>query len=494
LNQDFGLLNAGAANVPAAFGHLKADCGIQFSLAKRDPQGNATNGILHKGINIPTFYQSTNNAKFSLQGGDDAWPSDQYLNIWTIPNLTSNNPDKERAGYAQFPDGTTATDGVVIGYWEIGNKGHSTTHFVGHWLNLYHPWGPGTDNATCMATDSVNDTPIQSGSNSGCPTFPHISCANSPNGDLFMNFMDYTDNACTYMFTKDQSARMRAVLAPGGTRASIANSQACNAPVPCSAPAGLTVSDITSASATLKWNFSFANSYTLQWKPTAGSTWNTVTNIAGTTYTLNALIPRTAYSFKVLSDCKPCANPSQVYIASSTLTTGTLKWTNVPSASSYTLQWNPSYDSTRWINTVPNIPGLPYPITYAAEPIYSLPIFACKLLSNCPATASAYSSEFTFTTSCADNFEPNESLGAARQIPVNTAVSGAIGTGTDKDYYRFSTSSTAPKIKVWLTNLPADYDLKLYNSGGSLLSSSTNTGTTAESVGYSTTYPGTYYV
>jgi hypothetical protein len=48
--------------------------------------------------------------------------------------------------------------------------------------------------------------------NYGKPTFPSISCTNGPHGDMFMNYMDYTDDAAMYMFTTGQVVRMHAAL------------------------------------------------------------------------------------------------------------------------------------------------------------------------------------------------------------------------------------------------------------------------------------------
>jgi hypothetical protein len=47
----------------------------------------------------------------------------------------------------------------------------------------------------------------------GKPTFPHITCNNGPNGDMFMNFMDYVDDDTMCMFSTGQVARMNATLA-----------------------------------------------------------------------------------------------------------------------------------------------------------------------------------------------------------------------------------------------------------------------------------------
>ena len=65
---------------------------------------------------------------------------------------------------------------------------------------------------TCTDTDSVDDTPNQWGPNFGKPMFPSASCDNTPNGDLFMNYMDYVDDDTMVMFTTGQVTRMHAAL------------------------------------------------------------------------------------------------------------------------------------------------------------------------------------------------------------------------------------------------------------------------------------------
>jgi hypothetical protein len=129
-------------------------------------------------------------------------------------------------GYAQFPGGPAQTDGVVILHSAFGttgtaaapfDRGRTATHEIGHWLNLFHIWGD--DGTGCNGTDEVDDTPNQADENTGCPGFPSPSCANDPNGDMFMNYMDYTDDACMFMFTAGQVTRMQAAL--DGPRSSI---------------------------------------------------------------------------------------------------------------------------------------------------------------------------------------------------------------------------------------------------------------------------------
>jgi hypothetical protein len=213
LNEDYKRLNPDASLVPPPFEPLAANCEIEFCLASRDPNGQSTNGITRTLTTANSF--SINDAvKRSVTGGKDAWPTDKYLNIW-VCNLTD-----PLLGFATLPGTVNASlDGVVIAYKYFGrigsqapyNKGRTATHEIGHWLNLLHIWGDDEGSADpCAGTDQVNDTPNQEGENYGCPTFPQVSCNND--GDMSMNFMDYVNDACMYMFTNGQGERMRATL------------------------------------------------------------------------------------------------------------------------------------------------------------------------------------------------------------------------------------------------------------------------------------------
>jgi hypothetical protein len=225
LNQDFRKLNADAANTPSIFTSSVADVEISFCLATKDPNGNPTSGIIRKATSVTSF-GSNDAMKYNSQGGSDAWNTSKYLNIW-VCNLGSS-----LLGYAQFPGGPAATDGVVVNFTAFGttgtaqspfNKGRTATHEVGHWLNLRHIWG----DANC-GNDLVSDTPVHQTSNSGCPSHPKSNtCGTS--AEMHMNYMDYTNDACMYMFTNGQKSRMRALFASGGARASLSSSDGCGA-------------------------------------------------------------------------------------------------------------------------------------------------------------------------------------------------------------------------------------------------------------------------
>jgi len=230
LNKDYRRLNADTVNTPAFFKSVAADIQVEFCFAHQDPSGNWTNGVTRTQTTKSSFDMSLNDAKFSSQGGKDVWDRNKYLNIWVVPNII-NGPETGILGYAQFPGGPASTDGVVITYRYFGtmgtvftpyDKGRTTTHEIGHYLSLYHIWGD--DGQSCSGSDQVNDTPNQADENYGCPNYPSSSCNNV--SDMFMNYMDYTDDACMNTFTNGQKQRMLSVL--NTTRASLKTSGMCN--------------------------------------------------------------------------------------------------------------------------------------------------------------------------------------------------------------------------------------------------------------------------
>ncbi len=226
LNQDYARLNADTSQTPGPFKSLGANTQIQFCLAKRDPNGNATTGITRTQTSITQFPPEDPRIFSTAQGGEDIWDRNRYLNIY-VCNLGGG-----LLGYAQFPGGPDSTDGAVILYTAFGttgtvsppyDKGRTTTHEVGHWFNLIHIWG---DEPNCAQDDEVADTPLQGTSSSGCPTFPFTdACSPANPGIMFMNYMDYSNDECMNLFTMGQSVRMNAAL--NGPRASLLSSAGC---------------------------------------------------------------------------------------------------------------------------------------------------------------------------------------------------------------------------------------------------------------------------
>ena len=221
LNEDFRFRNADRDSIPAPFRNEAGDALVEFALARRDPRGLATNGITRTRTALASFpYDGSAGATARLDAlvksgehGAPAWPREHYLNLWVCP-LGGG-----LLGYAQFPGGAAETDGVVVRSSAFGRTGalaadyalgRTCTHEVGHWLDLLHVWGD--DGSACTGSDvRLSD-------------FPHISCGNGPDGDMFMNYMDYVDDAAMTMFTRGQVERMAATLS--GPRASLLSSPA----------------------------------------------------------------------------------------------------------------------------------------------------------------------------------------------------------------------------------------------------------------------------
>lgn len=238
LNQDYRKLNADTTLIPEYFADIAADTRIEFCLATRDPEGNPTNGITRTETDITSFdfawgdFEEARRIHRTAVGGKDGWPRDQYLNIWVcnLPPLSVNST----LAYAYLPGAFGEVDGIVCRYNYFGspsiagepyNLGRTMVHEVGHWLNLYHVFN-NAGTAAC-SDDFVEDTPPQADNNFGCPTFPSSTCGNY--SDMFMNYMDYADDACTTMFSRDQVKRMRAAIYT--FRSSLLTSLGCS-PVP----------------------------------------------------------------------------------------------------------------------------------------------------------------------------------------------------------------------------------------------------------------------
>lgn len=201
LNKDFRATNPDRTQTPAPFQGLIADTRMRFKVVKVTRTRTSKASFSHD-----------DGVKRGSSGGIGAFEPQTHLNIWVCP-LGGG-----LLGYAQFPGGPVATDGVVVNYRAFGtlgtaeapfDKGRTTTHEIGHYFNLRHIWG---DTPDCSGSDMVADTPNCAGPNFGTPAFPVVTCNNGPNGDMFMNYMDYVDDAAMFMFTAQQVLRMRTAL------------------------------------------------------------------------------------------------------------------------------------------------------------------------------------------------------------------------------------------------------------------------------------------
>lgn len=236
INRDFNAQNKDSVLIPDAFKPLFGNARIGFALAHTAPDGSATPGYEVRTTIQPGFNLGENtygskmafsDAKYNASGGLDAWDPSTYLNIWIIDAM-DNNVGTDILGLTippsfvyttQFP---AAELGIVLSYtpW-IGSlvnfKGRTLTHELGHYFELRHIWGD--DDGKCPDNggqdDGIGDTPPQSHETYGCPAFPkYDACTPAGSGIMFMNYMDYTNDNCQHLFTKEQAARMRGEIAP----------------------------------------------------------------------------------------------------------------------------------------------------------------------------------------------------------------------------------------------------------------------------------------
>ncbi|MEI6021468.1 MAG: zinc-dependent metalloprotease [Bacteroidota bacterium] len=264
LNADFAGSGTGTVNVPSYFSSLIASTGIRFCMAQQNPQGT---NLQERGIDrvsaIVNAWQSPATPTLDLKTYLNTviipatiWDPTKYFNIWI-----SDKPSPQTwNGMATYPTGTGLTglfggqfgtstnDGIWVwakAFGTVGttqspyNKGRTTTHEIGHWLGLRHIWGDGN----CLS-DYCNDTPTAKGAHYGCVTNTPIDACGvnlSPNGEMPMNFMDMTDDACKYMFTPNQNIRIQTVMSQCPNRNLLGSHALCSATVTAAVPASSAV-------------------------------------------------------------------------------------------------------------------------------------------------------------------------------------------------------------------------------------------------------------
>lgn len=329
---------------------------------------------------------------------------------------------------------------------------------------------------------------------------------------MFMNYMDYTDDACMNMFTAGQSSRMNALFATGGARVSLLTSLGCTPPSgggSCGTPSGLASSSITTTSATVSWAaVSGASSYNVQYRVNGTTTWTTVTSTTNSR-SLTGLSANTTYQYQIQAVCSgtsgtyssistfttatatTCGTPASLTSSSVTTTSATVSWGAVSGASSYNVQYRVN-GTTTW-TTVTSTTNSRSLTGLTANTTYQYQVQAV-----CSGVSGSYSSIATFTTQatsgCTDIWESNNTISTAKTISTNTDITGQISSTTDKDYFKFTTTSPNTYIRINLTNLPADFDIRLYNSSGTQLAISQNGSTTSEQIIRNTTTAATYYI
>ena len=201
INEDFNRKNENAEGTHPEFTPVAASVAVQFYLAEKD----GIQGITRTATTEAPFFND--NLHRSATGGQDAWNTGNYLNVW-IADLAS-----DIFGYGTAPGTDEFKDGVAIHYEYVGRSenasapyhlGRTLTHEIGHWLGLDHPWG----NGGCDSDDGIEDTPRQANPSAGC-NLNQESCGSR---DMVQNFMNTSEDACMNLFTLQQAAIMRNTL------------------------------------------------------------------------------------------------------------------------------------------------------------------------------------------------------------------------------------------------------------------------------------------
>jgi len=469
LNADFQRTNSDTA-LGSAFYGAAGRVNFQFCLAQRDPNGNPTTGIVRKQTTTTTF--STNDAvKFTAQGGDNAWDVTRYMNIW-VCNLGAS-----LLGYGEFP--TTAlsnTWGLVLNYTCTGtigtaqapfDLGRTGTHEFGHCFNLFHIWGD--DNGACTGSDQCTDTPNQGAENYGCPNLPRTdNCTAAAPGVMCMNYMDYTDDACMVMFSKQQCTRMLAVVSNPPWNV-LQSSNACtplsaldaglnsflnpsNGSSTCSS--SLTPQIVltnsgssTLTSSTISYSIDGGTNQTLNWTGslTSGST---------TTVTLNAFTGLTVGSHTILATVSSPNGGNDQNTLNNTLTS------TFSVVVGQTLPFTEGFEGATFV-----------PANWTYTPTNATNKWARVT------TASGFGT----STACAkmDNFTGNTNITGQKDIMTTPPISLANSNSTlklkfDVAYARASNTSK-DTLNVWIsTNCGASWT-KIYTKGGSALATAPNT-------------------
>ncbi len=369
INEDFRKLNADTLPFGHPFYADQADCEIEFCLASIDTNGNPTSGIIRYNM-ASTGY--TINQIDNLIKPQTIWNRYNYINFWCVNIVDPSVPGVD--GYATFPTATTdQTDGVVVstssfGYLNGTDKSITATHELGHFFNLLHIWGD-----DLCGDDMVSDTPTAEHPNSGCPTFPYnVSgpCGPGVNGEMYMNYMDYSDAVCVVMFSNGQKARMLSAIST--FRSSLMTSNGCQpAVLACNSTISMSVTNNTGNAITTTWTpVPGAGWYEFRYKESSTSTWSFggTANGTTTTKTFSGLTPNTSYDFEAITHCpngsagswsttlvlstnalSGCALPPAVSATTVTGNSATITWPAVSGAGYYAFRYKLASTST-WIS------------------------------------------------------------------------------------------------------------------------------------------------
>jgi PKD repeat protein len=486
LNDDFAKLNADAIKVTQpTFSTVAAGAQIRFCLAQRDPNGNPTTGVTHNTTTVTAF--GTNDAvKSNATGGVTAWDVTKYVNIWVC------NLGNTLLGYGEFPTGSLSnTWGLVLHYKYTGSGGSATapynlgrtgTHEFGHCFNLLHIWGD--DGTACSGSDQCSDTPNQAGEHYGCFTAGSIqtdACTTTSPGVMWMNYMDYTDDACMYMFTQQQVARMEAVVNNPPWNV-LASSLGCT-PV----------------------NALDANMFNIINPFTGSSTCNnnvtpkvTISNSGSTTLTsLKVLYKMDATATQTLNWTGSLATGASsvltlnAYTGLSTAAHTFSVWTTAPNGGSDQYTANDSKSSTFTVIAAPAAVGLPFtegfeaatfpPTNWALQKANTLDatVSWTRLANTTGITAGSTAIAKMDNYSSAVDIHGQIDALRSPALSFSAATTSSISMSFDVSHRPYATTNYIDTLNVYISTDCGGSWTRLYTKGGAQLSTAVGTQTTA---------------
>ncbi len=318
-------------STPPAFQNLAANVNLRFCIGKyltTDKQFNTVTREAIKYVQTPfpgfTSTDPSQLMKFSSFGGSDAFLPAEYLNIW-ITKLTNGS-----LGFTMKPGVNPEYDGIVVDYRAFGpiptsryatdpafrpeyapyNQGKTLIHEMGHYFFLRHTWGDDH-----CGTDFIDDTPPAESIDGGTKTLADFPlkqgvCSNHPHGEMWPNYMNYYDDISQTMFTVGQRNLMRSTLGVGGSRETLANSQAATLQTVLAASCCPPV-DTLMATGTGTNNLSFLwphaigniNGYQVRSRAVWDAEWSAPTTITTNQINLKGLEQNKTYFFQVRTDC-----------------------------------------------------------------------------------------------------------------------------------------------------------------------------------------------
>jgi hypothetical protein len=273
----------------------------------------------------------------------------------------------------------------------------------------------------------------------------------------------------------------------------------------CVPPAMLSTSNITTTSARLNWSaVPNAISYAVDYKRATTERWtNIATATTATSLDLPGLEPLRTYDWRVRANCNssssayrlvrfttqnPCSTPAGLTETNITSTSVALNWNPVPNANQYFVQYKQA-TSTEWITAVSGHTLVTYQLTgLSASTVYDWRVgaycYGPEPLTLYGSGAAISSFTTTATTSvCNDIYEANNSSNQAKIINPGVTISASVSSTADIDWFKVTMPNSSNAIlQVTLSNLPADYDLFVYDKNLRLVGLSTATGLTNETV------------